>query len=89
MPNKRGVTFENIELANPWGPERFAEAEPQSHRGAPGSRGMNEPARRRERPAGPRGGRREQLSASEWSGVNPLPPIDPAMPVVKPGDQGG
>lgn len=89
MPNKRGVTFEDVEQAHPWPPGRFAEPEPQDSRGAPGSRDVGDPVRSRERPAGPRGGRREPLRPSEWSGVNPLPPVDERMPVMKPGDQGG
>ena len=89
MPNKRGETVENVERAHPWRAGRFAEAEPQERRGAPRSRNMGEPRRHEERPAGPRGGSRDRLSPSEWTGVDPLPPIDPSMPMFKPGDQGG
>lgn len=80
MPNRRGQDVGELEQAHPWGPDRFAEAEPQDRRGPPGSRGLGE-QRRSEPP--------ERHTADEWSGVNPLGPIDPSMPVMKPGDQGG
>lgn len=80
MPNRRGTIdpSTSIETANPWGPERFDEAEPQSARGAVGSRDLGEPIRPR-----------EHHTADEWAGVDPLPPIDADMPMMKPGDQGG
>lgn len=92
MPNKRGALTgpAELETAHPWPPGRFAEAEPQVQRGAPGSRGMGDPNARRQRgPSGPRRGRGQQHGAQEWSGVNPLEPIDPSMPRFKTGDQGG
>jgi hypothetical protein len=80
MPNRRGTPIEphDIETANPWSKDRWAQPEPQDRRGAPGSRGLNDPVRRR-----------ETHSPEEWGGVNPLGPILPAMPQLKPGDQGG
>jgi hypothetical protein len=88
MPNRRGTIIEPLELevAKPWGPDRFADPEPQDRRGAPGSRGRG--------PLGPdidRPGHdgREHHPPSEWTGVNPLPPIGDAMPPSKPGAQGG
>lgn len=90
MPNTRGMLTEPAELetAHPWPPGRFADAEPQERRGAPGSRGMPNP-RQSSGAAGPRRGRGQKHGAQEWSGVNPLEPIDPSMPRLKPGDQGG
>lgn len=58
--------------------ETFTESEPQEDRGAPGSRDVGQPPRKR-----------KGASPRDASGVNPLPPIDPAMPYLKPGDQGG
>lgn len=88
MPNRRGTTVEpaDLEQANPFAPGRFAQAESQDRRGAPGSRGRGTAVPRRP-------GEATQDSSSQgpsvWSGVNPLPPIDPSMPVLKPGDQSG
>ena len=89
MPNHRGTTIEpaDLEVARPWGPDRFAEPEPQDQRGAPGSRGRGKPAPAISR--GTRKGTGERHPPSEWTGVNPLPPIDESMPEMKPGDQGG
>ena len=80
MPNKRGEAIEPLDLeqAKPWTKDRFDGPEPQERRGEPGSRGVGEPVRRRER-----------HTAAEWCGVNPLPPILDSMPNLKPGDQGG
>lgn len=79
-----------LEQAHPWPPGRFTEAEPQERRGAPGSRGIGDPRdRESDQPSGPREGRGQRHQPREWTGVNPLPPIDPAMPRLKPGDQGG
>lgn len=89
MPNRRGTDPGELERAHPFPPGRFAEAEPQEARGAPGSRGLNARAGSQRPPAGPRRGRDQPRSADEWTGVNPLPPIDPSMPYLKPGDQGG
>lgn len=87
MPNRRGTTIEPSELeqANPFPAGRFADAEPQERRGAAGSRGRGSV------PTRAVGGRPDSSTQgpSTWSGVNPLPPIDPSMPVLKPGDQGG
>lgn len=81
MPNHRGtaITPGELETANPWTQQRWAEAEPQDRRGQPGSRDVGELARPREPDPDP----------SEWSGVRPLPPLLPSMPRLKPGDQGG
>lgn len=82
MPRERRSPGE-FERAQPFRPDQFAEAEPQEARGAPGSRDM--------------GGSPEEVEASrpnlerskEGGGVNPLPAIDPSMPHLKTGDQGG
>lgn len=81
MPNRRGEIDPgtDVETAHPWEPGRFSGAEPQERRGAPGSRGVGEPARPRQ----------EHDLEKEVTGVNPLPAIDPSMPFMKPGDQGG
>lgn len=91
MPNRRGsVQLGALEEAHPWRVGRFAEAEPQERRGAPGSRDVGGSiAERSSQPAGPRRGREQGRSAAEWTGVNPLEPIDPSMPYAKPGDQAG
>lgn len=88
MPNRRGTVVEpgELERAKPWQADRFDQAEPQQDRGAPGSRGRGKPAAAITR--GVRGAD-EKHKPKEWTGVNPLPPIDPAMPVMPPGDQGG
>lgn len=78
MPNRRGMVTGQIETAWPWRAGHFADGEAQDARGAPGSRNVGSLARTR-----------EKHTTSEWSGVNPLPPIDPAMPNLAPGDQGG
>lgn len=78
MPNHRGTVTSQVETAWPWKAGRFSDAEAQDTRGAPGSRGVGQLARPRER-----------HTTTEWSGVNPLPPILPEMPNLKPGDQGG
>jgi hypothetical protein len=87
MPNQRGTLIEPSELeqANPFPAGRFAEAESQEQRGAAGSRGRGSVPTRAVT------GRPDSSTQgpSSWSGVNPLPPIDPSMPVLKPGDQGG
>lgn len=89
MPNRRGTMIEPSELeqANPFPAGRFAEAETQERRGAPGSRDRGSPTPTRLRPVGTGSSRRR--GPSDWSGVNPLPPIDPSMPLMPPGDQGG
>jgi len=90
MPNRRGTTIQpgDLERANPFPPGRFAEAESQEQRGQPGSRDRGEAI-----PARPRSDGKKQSAKHEgpaaWSGVNPLPPIDPSMPLLKPGDQAG
>lgn len=90
MPNKVGSAQPgDLERAHPFPPGRFAEAEPQSERGAPGSRGVNKSPGTQSSAAGPRRGRDQPRSAEEWTGINPQPPIDPSMPYLKPGDQGG
>lgn len=91
MPNRRGSTIEpsDLETAKPWGPDRFADAEPQDARGAPGSRGRGAPAPDISRAGGAKGGKGERHPPSDWTGVNPLPPISDAMPSMKPGGQGG
>lgn len=76
----------DLEVARPWGPDRFAEPEPQERRGAPGSRNRGKPAAEIAR--GGRG-KGERHSPREWSGINPLPPIEESMPSMKPGGQGG
>lgn len=79
MPNRRPIDPDvEIETAHPWRPGRFAQAEPQDSRGAPGSRDVGAPARPR-----------ELHTTEEYAGVDPLPPIDSSMPFMKPGDQGG
>lgn len=87
MPNRRGTTIEpdDLEQARPFARGRFAEAESQDARGAPGSRDRGSV------PTRGHGARPDssERGPAEWSGVDPLPPIDPAMPVLKPGDQGG
>ncbi len=87
MPNRRGTTIEPLELetANPFARGRFADAEPQERRGAAGSRGRGSV------PTRAVSGRPDSSTRgpAAWSGVNPLPPIDSSMPVLKPGDQGG
>lgn len=87
MPNKRGTPIEPSELeqANPYPAGRFAEPEAQDTRGAPGSRGRGSVPTRAVT------GRPDSSTRgpSTWSGVNPLPPIDPSMPVLAPGDQSG
>lgn len=70
---------EGLETAYPFRPDRFEEPEPQEARGAPGSRGMGNP------PQAPS----EKGRAADSTGVNPLDPILPEMPYLKPGDQGG
>lgn len=89
MPNRRGTTFEpaDLEQANPFPPGRFSQAEPQDSRGGPGSRGRGQAVP--SRPGAGTGQDSSRQGPSAWSGVNPLPPIDPSMPVLKPGDQGG
>lgn len=90
MPNTRGsVQPGDLEQAHPFPPGRFAEPEPQQARGAVGSRGLNSPPGTQAAPAGPRRGRAQPHSAEEWTGVDPLEPIDPSMPHLKPGDQAG
>jgi hypothetical protein len=90
MPNKRGTAHPgDLEQAHPFPPGRFAQAEPQEARGAVGSRGLNDAPGSQTSPAGPRRGRGQPRSAQEWTGVNPLEPIDPSMPHMKPGDQAG
>jgi len=90
MPNHRGTTIEpaDLEQANPFPPGRFSEPESQQTRGLPGSRGRGNPV-----PSRPRSGGRkdstERYGPASYSGVNPLPPIDSSMPLLKPGDQGG
>ncbi len=87
MPNRRGTTIEPLELerANPFPPGRFVDAEPQERRGGAGSRDRGSV------PTRSTAGRPDSSAQgpAAWSGVNPLPPIDPAMPMLKPGDQGG
>jgi hypothetical protein len=87
MPNRRGTTIEprELEQANPFPPGRFAEAETQQQRGPAGSRDRGSVPTRN------LGGRPDssRTGPSAWTGVHPLPPIDPAMPVLAPGDQGG
>lgn len=78
MPNHRGTVTGQVETAWPWRADRFADAEPQDARGAVGSRDVGSLARTR-----------EVHTSDEWCGVDPQPPIDPAMPNLKPGDQGG
>lgn len=80
MPNRRGTIDPDtdIETAHPWDASRFAEAETQEARGPAGSRDVGAPARPR-----------EHHTPDEWAGVDPLPPIDADMPMLKPGDQGG
>lgn len=88
MPNRRGTTIEPAELeqANPFPPGRFAEPESQDRRGAPGSRDVGSATVAR----GPSGGAGNQdRGPRAWTGVDPLPPIDPAMPLLAPGDQAG
>ena len=90
MPNRRGTIIEpgELERANPFPPGRFSQAESQEARGAPGSRDRGEAVPERSRGQG----RKDEASRkgpAAWSGVNPLPPIDPSMPMLKPGDQGG
>jgi hypothetical protein len=89
MPNRRGTTIEpaDLEQAKPWPAGRFNEAEPQERRGPEGSRDRGKLAPEMSRAGGR--GKGERHSPSEWTGVNPLPPIDSAMPRFKPGDQGG
>lgn len=89
MPNARGSDPGELERAHPFPAGRFAEAEPQEARGAVGSRGRSRAPGSQADPAGPRRGRGQPRSADEWTGVNPLPPIDPSMAYLKPGDQGG
>ncbi len=88
MPNRRGTIVEpdELEKANPWQAGRFDQEESQEDRGAPGSRGRGKPAAEITRGLK---GEDEHHKPKEWTGVNPLPPIDPSMPVFKPGDQGG
>ena len=78
MPNHRDHVPGQLETAWPWRAGRFAAAEEQDARGAPGSRDVGRLARPTER-----------HTAVEYTGVNPLPPVDPSMPHLKPGDQGG
>lgn len=87
MPNRRGTTIgpDDLEQARPFARGRFADAEPQDARGAPSSRDRGSVPTRSV--GGPPDS--SQRGPSEWSGINPLGPIDPAMPVLKPGDQGG
>lgn len=87
MPNRRGTTIEpqELEQANPFPAGRFAEAETQEQRGPAGSR---------DRGAVPTRSHSSRPDTSTngpvyWTGVHPLPPIDPSMPVLKPGDQAG
>jgi hypothetical protein len=90
MPNRRGMLVEPAELeqANPFPPGRFSEPEPQERRGLPGSRGRGDPVPARPRSGGPKD-TTDRWGPTSWTGVNPLPPIDPAMPLLKPGDQAG
>lgn len=87
MPNRRGTVIEprDLEQANPFAAGRFADAEPQESRGEPGSRDRGAvPTRSHsDRPDTTTNG------PKYWTGVHPLPPIDPSMPVLKPGDQAG
>lgn len=87
MPNRRGTTIEphELERANPFPPGRFTEPESQEQRGPVGSRDRGSVPTRNV------GGRPDSSAQgpAAWTGVNPLPPIDPAMPVLKPGDQAG
>lgn len=90
MPNRRGTTVEPAELeqARPFPPGRFSDAEPQERRGEPGSRGRGTAIPERSQSTGGKQSTKK-AGAGEWTGVNPLPPIDPAMPLLKPGDQAG
>jgi hypothetical protein len=90
MPNRRGTIIEpgNLEQAHPFPRGRFAAAESQDDRGTPGSRDRGEAIPSRPRSSGPKHSAKAEGPAA-WSGVNPLPPIDPAMPLLKPGDQAG
>ena len=87
MPNRRGTTIEphELEQAHPFPAGRFAEAESQERRGPAGSRDRGSVPTRNV------SGRPDssQEGPVGWTGVNPLPPIDPAMPLLAPGDQGG
>jgi hypothetical protein len=78
----------DLEQANPFPPGRFSEAESQEARGLPGSRGRGNPIPARPRAGGEKDSAKRQGPLS-WTGVNPLPPIDPSMPLLKPGDQSG
>lgn len=91
MPNHRGTTIEPLELeqAKPFQPGRFAEAEPQQDRGGTGSRGVGSPISSQVRDSDATGSPSRRKGPAGWSGVNPLPPIDPSMPLLAPGDQGG
>ena len=90
MPNRRGMMVESrdLEQANPFPPGRFSEAEPQQRRGQPGSRDRGTAVPRRPRSGGSKQSA-ERVGPREWTGINPLPPIDPSMPLLKPGDQAG
>lgn len=78
----------DLERANPFPAGRFSEAESQEQRGRPGSRGRGTAIPRQARASGKKDSM-DRKGPSSWSGVDPLPPIDPAMPLLKPGDQGG
>lgn len=88
MPNRRGTIIEpaDLEQAKPFRPGRFSDAESQEDRGDPGSRDVGEIPTRSHAGAAPDSSRE---GPTAWSGVNPLPPIDPSMPILKPGDQAG
>lgn len=89
MPNHVGAAKPgDLERAHPFPPGRFAETEPQSARGEVGSRDVGSAAGT-VAAAGPRRSGEQRHTADEYTGVNPLPPIDPSMPNLKPGDQGG
>lgn len=78
MPNHRHEVPGQLETAWPWRAGRYADPEAQDARGGPGSRDIG-------RLAHPT----QHHTADEYCGVNPLEPIDPSMPFLKPGDQGG
>ena len=90
MPNRRGTMIEpgDLEQAHPFPRGRFADAESQDDRGMPGSRDRGVAIPPRDRSGGSKHSAKVEGPAA-WSGVNPLPPIDPAMPLLKPGDQAG
>ena len=90
MPNRRGTIIApgDLERAHPFPPGRFTAGEPQDARGRPGSRDRGEVVPARVRSGGPKHSAKAE-GPRAWSGVNPLPPIDPAMPLLAPGDQAG